>query len=148
MKKLFIAMVVFISSSVVWAEEAKWYETTKDSHIFIKKDAIISNKFNTNIKTVIMAVNIPAFKDRHADPTKTALTNAVHISYLTEFIINCKDKTSKIGKQTLHEDFFGKGKILEEQEANPIAPFVPLDSTPMSDAMAVWEIACQPKDKK
>lgn len=143
MKKLLITLMVLTCSSFVWAKEASWYETTKDSHIFIKKNSAILNKENPNIKTVIMVVNIPSFKDRHADPSKTVLTNATSISYVSELSINCINKTSKIGKQTLHEGYFGKGKILEEQEADPTLPFTAIDTTPGGDAMAAWEITCK-----
>ncbi len=146
MKKILAAMIALTCASNLWAAEASWYETSKDSHIFIKKDTVMVDKKNPNIKTVIMVVNIPSFQERHADPTKTVLTNALPISYVTELSINCVDKTSKIGKQTLHEYFFGKGKILEEQDADPTLPFTAIDTSPKSDALAVWQIACKVKD--
>lgn len=143
MSKFIITCIIVIFSSQLLAEETKWFETTKDSHIFIKQHATITDKNNPDLKTVIMAVNIPSFQERKADPTKTLFTNASPISYLSEITINCKDKTSKTGKQTLHEEYFGKGKIIEQQDANIEEPFQPMSDN--IDAKAIWEIACTVK---
>lgn len=144
MKKLIITFSALFFSSYLLAEEAQWFETTKDSHIFIKRHNITTDKNNPDLKTVIMSVNIPSIQERGADPEKTSFANATPISYLTEVTVNCKDKSARIGKQSVYEDFFGKGKLLEQSDEDPNTPFTPING---DDALALWEIACMP-DKK
>ena len=141
MNKVFITLLMITTSSLAFAENENWIETQKESHIFINKDSITTDKGNTDLKTVTISVNIPSMQDRKANPTKTKLTNPYPVSYLTEFTINCQDKTAKMGEQHLHEKFFGQGKVLEQANADPKAEFVPLEGP---DAKQIWEVTCTP----
>lgn len=142
MNKVMIALLMITSSSLVLAEQTNWIETQEDSHIFVNKDEIKTNKDNPDIRTITISINIPSMQDRRANPTKTVLTNPYPLSYVTQFEINCKDKAGKMGEQRLYENFFGSGKLLEESPADTNAQFAPLDGV---DAMQLWEIACTPQ---
>lgn len=142
MNKFLLGLLILTSSSLVLAEEAEWVETQQGSHIFINKNTIMADKNDANLKTITISVNIPSLKDRQANPAKTALTNPYPISYVSEFTINCKEKTAQLGKQTIHENFFGEGKLLEQAAANPNEQFAPLKGT---DAERMLELACPSK---
>lgn len=142
MQKIAFALIASLSTTFVMANNDSWIETQKDSHIFIKKDNIITDKQNPDLKTTTLSINIPSMQDRKANPTKTALTNPYPISYVTEFTINCKEKTAKMGKQAIHEKFFGEGELLEESAADSNAQFTPING---ADAQKMLEVVCQAK---
>lgn len=141
MQKTAIILIASLSTTLAMANNDNWIETQKDSHIFINKDNITTDKQNPDLKTTKLSINIPSMQERKANPTKTALTNPYPISYVTEFTINCKEKTAKIGKQAIHEKFFGEGKLMEESAADPNAEFIPIDG---ADAQKMLEVVCTP----
>lgn len=144
MQKILTVLVLLVITPLAIADNNDWVETKQDSHIFIKKDNIAVDQQNPNLKTTQISINIPAMHERKADPTKTVLTNPYPISYITDFTINCQDKTAKIGKQAIHEKFFGEGNLLEESPADPNAKFIPINS---ADAKKILEVVCPPSDQ-
>lgn len=142
MLKTLIALIVVTLATSAMANNDNWIETQKDSHIFIKTDDIVIDKQNPNLRTTKISINVPSMQERKANPIKTALTNPYPISYVTDYTINCTDKTGKIGKQAVHENFFGEGKLLESAENDPNAKFTPIEGP---DAIKVLEVVCETK---
>ncbi len=139
MSKILITLIIATATPLAMADNDSWIETQKDSHIFIKTDDIVTDKQNPDLKTTKISINVPSMQDRKANPTKTALTNPYPISYVTDFTINCKDKTGKIGKQAVHEKFFGEGELLESADTDPNAKFIPIEGI---DATKMLEVVC------
>lgn len=139
MSKIVITLIIATISPLVMANNDNWIETQKDSHIFIKTDDIVIDKQNPDIRTTKISINVPSMQERKANPTKTVLTNPYPISYITDFTINCKDKTGKIGKQAVHEKFFGEGELLESADNDPNAKFIPIEGV---DATKMLDVVC------
>lgn len=139
MSKILITLIIATATPLAMADNDSWIETQKDSHIFIKTDDIAIDKQNPDLKTTKISINVPSMQDRKANPTKTVLTNPYPISYVTDFTINCKDKTGKIGKQAVHEKFFGEGELLESADTDPNAKFIPIEGI---DATKMLEVVC------